>query len=42
MGKGVAEIENDNKWHGKVPDPIQKDRFINEIRYHSIPDGTKI
>lgn len=40
MGKGVAEIENDHKWHGKVPDSLQKDRFINEIKNISAPDGT--
>ncbi len=40
MGKGVAEIENDHKWHGKVPDSVQKDRFISEIKNISAPDGT--
>lgn len=42
MGKGITEIENDNRWHGKAPDSIQKDRFIREIKTNSAPDGTTI
>lgn len=28
MGKGVAEIENDYKWHGKVPSKDEAEKFI--------------
>ncbi len=31
MGKGVKSIENDNKWHGKVPDKMQLEAFIKEL-----------
>ncbi|MCX6273274.1 MAG: transketolase [Bacteroidetes bacterium] len=31
MGKGVKSIENDFRWHGKVPDDAQKDSFIAEL-----------
>jgi len=31
MGKGVPSIENDNKWHGKVPTKQQLEQFINEL-----------
>jgi transketolase len=31
MGKGVPEIENDYRWHGKVPDQNQAQRFVEQI-----------
>ena len=31
MGKGVKSIENDNKWHGKVPSKEQLIGFLNEL-----------
>ena len=31
-GKGVREIENDYRWHGKVPTIEEGERFIAEIR----------
>ena len=31
MGKGVKSIENDNKWHGKVPNPTQLEQFLKEL-----------
>lgn len=31
MGKGVKSIENDNKWHGKVPSKDDLDKFLNEL-----------
>lgn len=31
MGKGVKSVENNNKWHGKVPSGEQLDQFINEL-----------
>jgi transketolase len=31
MGKGVKEIEDDYRWHGKVPDKEQSVRFIQQI-----------
>ncbi len=31
MGKGIAAIENDHRWHGKVPGPEQAAAFIKEI-----------
>ena len=31
MGKGVKSIENDNKWHGKVPTKEQLIGFLNEL-----------
>ncbi len=30
MGKGVAEIEGDYKWHGKAPNKEERDRFLKE------------
>ncbi len=30
-GKGVAEIENDYKWHGKPPSKEEGERFVKEI-----------
>lgn len=30
-GKGVPEIENDWKWHGKVPTEEEAKRFINQL-----------
>ncbi|MFA5659596.1 MAG: transketolase [Oscillospiraceae bacterium] len=32
MGKGIKSIENDYRWHGKVPDKEQAEIFINEIK----------
>jgi transketolase len=32
-GKGVPEIENDYRWHGKVPTKEEGERFIKEIRH---------
>lgn len=32
-GKGVKEIENDYRWHGKVPTAEEGERFIKEIRH---------
>ncbi len=31
MGKGVQEIEGDYRWHGKAPDAIQAQRFLEQI-----------
>lgn len=31
-GKGVKEIENDYRWHGKPPSPEEGKRFIKELR----------
>ncbi|MEI7661246.1 MAG: transketolase [Bacteroidota bacterium] len=31
MGKGIASIENDYRWHGKVPAAEQAEEFIREI-----------
>lgn len=32
MGKGVKSIENNNKWHGKVPTKDQLPEFLNELK----------
>ncbi len=32
MGKGIAEIENQAAWHGKVPSKEQLSRFMEELR----------
>jgi len=32
MGRGVPEIENDYRWHGKAPDAEQAKRFIEMLR----------
>lgn len=32
MGKGVASIEGDYKWHGAVPAPGQMDQFTCQVR----------
>ena len=32
MGKGVHSIENDNKWHGKVPNQDELGKFLLEVR----------
>ena len=32
MGKGIRSIENDYRWHGKVPDAQQCAGFIEEVR----------
>lgn len=31
MGKGVASIENNNQWHGKVPSKDQLEFFLKEL-----------
>lgn len=31
MGKGISEIEDDYRWHGKVPSKDEAHRFINEL-----------
>ena len=31
MGKGVKSIEDNNKWHGKVPTKEQLGDFIDEL-----------
>jgi transketolase len=31
-GKGVSEIENDYRWHGKAPTKEEGERFLKEIR----------
>jgi transketolase len=31
-GKGVKEIENDYRWHGKVPTPEEGERFIKYLK----------
>lgn len=33
MGSGVSEIENNYKWHGKVPNAEEKERFIKGLSY---------
>lgn len=35
MGKGVRSIENDNKWHGKVPTKQQLEQFLKELHEHN-------
>jgi transketolase len=32
-GKGVPEIENEYRWHGKAPTPEEGERFLKEIRH---------
>ena len=32
MGKGVPTIENNNRWHGKVPSREQLSEFLRELR----------
>jgi transketolase len=32
MGKGIAAIEGDYRWHGAVPKPVQLSDFIREIQ----------
>ena len=32
MGRGVPEIENDYRWHGKAPDAAQAKRFVDSLR----------
>ena len=32
MGKGVASIENNNQWHGKVPTKEQLPEFLREVK----------
>ena len=32
MGKGIAEIEDDYRWHGKVPSDAQAKQFINQLK----------
>jgi len=31
MGKGVPEIENDYNWHGKAPNDVELDRFLQSL-----------
>ena len=31
MGKGIKSIENDYRWHGKVPSPDQVEDFLKQI-----------
>jgi transketolase len=31
MGKGIKSIEDDYRWHGKVPLPDQVDDFLKQI-----------
>ncbi len=31
MGKGIKSIENDYNWHGKAPDKLQAELFIQEL-----------
>jgi len=31
MGKGIKSIENDYRWHGKVPDQNQAVLFLEEL-----------
>jgi transketolase len=33
MGKGVPEIENDYRWHGKPPKPGQVEQFVKALDY---------
>jgi transketolase len=40
MGKGVASIEGDFRWHGAVPAPARMDEFITQVKeYQSEDDG---
>ena len=32
-GKGVPEIENDYRWHGKAPTEEEGERFVKEIHH---------
>ena len=32
MGKGVPSIENDYRWHGKVPNEEQLEQFLKELK----------
>ena len=32
MGKGVPSIENNNRWHGKVPSKEELEGFLEEVR----------
>ncbi len=34
MGAGISSIENDYRWHGKAPDSLQSEQFIQEINTH--------
>ena len=34
MGKGVPSIENDHRWHGKVPTKEQLPRILEELKPH--------
>jgi len=31
MGKGLTEIENDYRWHGKAPNQEELERFLNQL-----------
>jgi len=37
MGAGVAEIENDYRWHGAVPAREQSDSFIKQVNESHLP-----
>jgi len=32
MGKGIKEIEGDYRWHGKAPNKMESEKFIQELR----------
>jgi transketolase len=32
MGKGIPEIENNHKWHGKAPSKSEAERFIKQLK----------
>jgi len=34
MGAGISSIENDYRWHGKAPDSLQSEQFIQELNTH--------
>ncbi len=34
MGAGISSIENDYRWHGKAPDSLQSEQFIEELNTH--------
>jgi len=39
MGKGIKSIENDFRWHGRVPDPQQLDLFLAELEQSQEENG---
>ena len=36
MGKGVSTIEDDYRWHGKIPDKDEVNNFIKQIENEDI------